>query len=127
MSEYKFIPFGEPTNTTDEGRAMLAYINAVECDARLADVNSRAVYGRGLDELDLIRLKAMWRGIQIERRERERQANPTPGHCWQCGTATGGSSVECRPCHEGMTPAQYGRAMAGIFMTKPNGLPGWMR
>jgi hypothetical protein len=124
MGEYKLTPFGEPANTTDEGREMLAFINAVERDAKLADVNSRAVYGRGLDELDLIRLKTMWRGVQIERRERERQANPTPGHCWQCGNPTSGS--ECRPCHEGMTPAQYGRAMAGIFMTKHGRLPGWM-
>jgi hypothetical protein len=124
--EYKLTPYGEPASATDEGREILAMITAAELAA--ANINSRVLYGGcNLDELDLSRLKTMWRGIQIERRERERQQNPTPGTCWQCGTATGGNSAECRPCHEGMTPGQYGRAMAGIFMTKPNALPSWMR
>lgn len=118
MIEYKLTPYGEPASATEEGRAMLAFINAVEQDARLAEANSRALYGgRSLDQLDLIRLRPMWRGIQIERRERERQTQAAAGHCWQCGNPTSGS--ECRPCHEGMTPHSYTRAMMGIFLTKP--------
>src|SRR2546423_14157463 len=103
------------------------YSKASPKEREVANINSRAVYGRGINELDLLRLKTMWRGIQIERRERDRRANPTPGTCWQCGSPTGSTSSECRPCHEGMTPHTYGRAMEKIFMTKPAALPSWMR
>jgi hypothetical protein len=121
---YQLTPYGEPANRTDEGKAILAMITAAELAA--ANITSRVLYGgRDVDALDLSRLRTMWRGIQIERREKEQRG--TPGTCWQCGTPTGGTSVECRPCHEGMTPAQYGRAMSKVFMTKPNALPSWMR
>src|SRR5436853_419257 len=33
MSEYQFIPFGEPASTTDEGKAILAMIRADEREA----------------------------------------------------------------------------------------------
>src|SRR5258708_1664137 len=116
--EYKLTPFGEPANTTDEGKAILESLTDAERLA--ANINSRVLYGgRNVDELDLPRLKTMWRGIQSERREQEQRG--TPGHCWQCGTPTSGS--ECRPCHEGMTPQAYTRTMTGIFLTKPARLP----
>ena len=31
-----------------------------------------------------------------------------------------------RPCHEGLTPAQYGRAVGRQFITEPAQLPRWV-
>lgn len=120
-----FIPFANFANTTDEGRELLAEIRADEME--WADLHSRVLFFRKVDELDLIRLRRVVSDAKCLRRERERRANPTPGHCWQCGNSTGGTSIECRPCHEGMTPHAYGRAMSKIFLTEPQPLPSWMR
>jgi hypothetical protein len=120
-----FIPFADPANTTDEGRALLAEIRDNEMEG--ANITSRAVYGRSVGELDLIRLRKIVAGVKYERRERERRQNPTPGTCWQCGCTVAAGGSECRPCHEGLTPAQYAREMRKVFITKPEPLPTWMK
>ncbi len=92
---------------TDEGRAILAQITADTDYLSSAQNFSDCLYGGcPLDELALPLLKNIWRGVREERQEREWQANPPKGYCFECGVKLGGDSSQCGACKEGIAPTR---------------------
>lgn len=83
---------------TDELATLLAKIRgASDAEARSAELLSRALYNRGLDELDVSRARNLWRSVRSRREQRERQA--TDGYCLSCGEPS--SLSQCMDCREG--------------------------
>ena len=100
------------TAPTDERAALLAEIRADEYET--ANAISRKYFSLDLDRLDLRRLRIM---VQRVKEDREQASQPA-GVCWQCGGHIPGGGRECRPCHEGMSPASYNRMMGQYFLTR---------
>ena len=97
--------------TTDERAALLAEIRADEYET--ANAISRKYFSLGLDRLDLRRLRIMVQGVK-----EDRQPRTSAGTCFQCGGHVPGGGRECRPCHEGMSPARYNRAVGAYHLSR---------
>ena len=105
MTATQTAKYSNPANTTDEGRAILEQIKADPDHLWSAQDYSDCLYGGcPIDELDLPLLKGIWRGVRDERAEREWQANPPKGYCFECGVKLGGDSSQCGSCKEGIPP-----------------------
>ena len=97
--------YENPAKDTEEGREILAKIKADTDYLWSAQNYSDCLYGGCLiDELDLPLLKGIWRGVRDERLEREWQANPPAGYCFECGVKLPGNSSQCGSCKEGIAP-----------------------
>jgi len=106
----RFKPGFDPP--TDERAALLAEIRADEYER--ANAISRKYFKLDLDQLDARRLRIMVQGVK-EDREPHTSAE---GTCFQCGGHVPGGGRECRPYHEGMSPAGYNRAMGKYFLSR---------
>ena len=105
MSATATARYENPANSTQEGREILAQIKADPDYLDSAQNFSDCLYGAcPIDELDLPLLKGIWRGVREERLERERQANPPKGYCFECGVKVGSTSLQCGSCKEGIAP-----------------------
>ena len=83
---------------TDELAALLAKIRGTsDAETKSAEMLSRALYNRSLDELDLSRASSLWRAVRSRREQCERQA--TDGYCLSCGEPS--SLQQCMDCREG--------------------------
>lgn len=101
------------------------FINSLRRDAQTVGLNAdqlaQETFSRALESLTVE--EGFKLNCTVYAEINARRTDKGTGVCFQCGTAVPAGGSECRPCHEGMTPAQYGRTIRAQFLTEPNALP----
>jgi hypothetical protein len=106
------------------------FIEAVRRSAAKVQMNpdelAQEMYGQPLASLTVEQGLHLMNAIDKEARRQQppKPSTLTPGRCVECGAFVAAGGVECRACHEGISPDSYTRAMKGIFLTEPGPPPG---